>query len=128
LAVDVLLLALSAARRREILSLVRRRERSAGEIHRAIGAVTFGAVSQHLGVLERAGLVTARRDGRSRLYQARPEGLEPLRQWLQPMWDDALASLRRLAEADEAQAGERGRATRRAGGRRRAREKGRRGR
>ena len=50
------------------------RERSAGDIHRALGDLTFGAVSQHLGILERAGLVTARRDGRSRLYQARPGG------------------------------------------------------
>jgi DNA-binding transcriptional ArsR family regulator len=99
---DALLLALSAPRRREILSLLRRRERSAGEIHRALGTVTFGAVSQHLGVLERAGLVSARREGRSRLYQARPEGLEPLRRWLESMWDDALASLKRLAEAEEA--------------------------
>ena len=116
---DAILFALSAPRRREILSLVRRRERSAGEIHRALGAVTFGAVSQHLGVLERAGLVTARRDGRSRLYQARPEGLEPLRRWLESMWDDALGSLKRLAEGDEAEAARR---------RRRARGRGRRGR
>jgi DNA-binding transcriptional ArsR family regulator len=111
---DDLLLALRAPRRREILSLVRRRERSAGQIHRSLGAVTFGAVSQHLGVLERAGLVTARRDGRSRLYQARPEGLEPLRRWLESMWDDALASLKRLAEAEE---GEVERRRRQAGGR-----------
>ena len=100
---DALLLALSSPRRREILTLVRRRERSAGEIHRSLGTITFGAVSQHLGVLERAGLVTARRDGRSRLYQARPEGVEPLRRWLESMWDDALASLKRLAEADAAE-------------------------
>jgi len=102
---DTLLLALGAPRRRDILRLVRRRERSAGEIHRALGDVTFGAVSQHLGVLERAGLVTARRDGRRRLYQARPDGLEPLREWLASMWDDALGSLRRLAEAEEARPG-----------------------
>jgi len=102
--VDTVLLALGAPRRRDILRLVRCRERSAGEIHRALGDVTFGAVSQHLGVLERAGLVRARRDGRRRLYQARPEGLEPLRRWLETTWDDALASLRRLAETDEARA------------------------
>ena len=106
---DTVLLALGAPRRRDILRLVRRRERSAGEIHRALGGVTFGAVSQHLGVLERAGLVTVRRDGRSRLYQARPEGLEPLKQWLDTMWDDALASLKRLAESEEGQRRRRGR-------------------
>jgi DNA-binding transcriptional ArsR family regulator len=41
--------------------------------------VTFGAVSQHLRVLEDAGLVSVRRDGRRRLYQARREQLGPLR-------------------------------------------------
>jgi DNA-binding transcriptional ArsR family regulator len=99
---DATLLALAAPRRREILSLVRGRERSAGEIHRAVGEITFGAVSQHLGVLQEAGLVSVRREGRSRIYRARPEGLEPLRRWLESMWDDALASLRRLAEAEDA--------------------------
>ena len=79
---DAILLALGASRRREILGLLRCGERSAGEIYRALGDVTFGAVSQHLGVLERAGLVQVRREGRSRLYLARPEGLGPLREWL----------------------------------------------
>ncbi len=101
---DGLLAALGAPRRRAILHLVRRRERSAGEIHRALGDVTFGAVSQHLGMLEREGLVSVRREGRRRLYQARPEGLAPLQQWLESMWDDALASLKERAEADEARA------------------------
>ncbi len=39
---------LASPRRREILRLVWRRERSAGEIHRELGDVTFGAVSQQL--------------------------------------------------------------------------------
>jgi DNA-binding transcriptional ArsR family regulator len=102
---DALLHALGAPRRRDILRIVRRCERSAGDIHRALGDVTFGAVSQHLGVLERAGLVTARRDGRSRLYRARPAGLEPLREWLETMWDEALASLKALAEGEEPRGG-----------------------
>jgi len=102
---DHLLLALGTPRRRDILGLVRHGERSAGEIHRALGDVTFGAVSQHLAVLEQAGLVSVRREGRSRIYRARPEGLEPLRQWLASMWDDALASLKGLAEAESELAG-----------------------
>ena len=101
---DAVLHALGASRRRDILRIVRRRERSAGDIPRALGDLTFGAVSQHLGVLERAGLVTARRDGRSRLYQTRPAGLGPLKEWLESMWDDALASLKQLAESDETRA------------------------
>jgi DNA-binding transcriptional ArsR family regulator len=99
--VDTVLLALGAPRRREILSFICRGERSAGEIHRALGDLTFGAVSQHLGTLERAGLVSARREGRHRLYAARPEGLRPLREWLDSMWEGALLSLKTLAEAEE---------------------------
>lgn len=99
---EEVLLALGAPRRRQILALVARRELSAGEIHRALGNVTFGAVSQHLGVLERAGLVRARREGRCRLYEARPEGLAPLRRWLESMWDEGLAALKAHAEAEEA--------------------------
>lgn len=118
---DDLLRTLGAPRRREILALVRRRERSAGEIHRALGDVTFGAVSQHLGVLERSGLVSARRDGRRRLYQARPEGLAPLKRWLDSMWDDALASLKRLAEDEETEPRRTGGRPGSAGGERRRR-------
>lgn len=93
--------ALAAPRRLEILRLLRRCERSAGEIHRALGDVTFGAVSQHLGVLEQAGLVSARREGRSRFYTTRSLGLQPLREWLDDMWGDALARLKQQAEAEE---------------------------
>jgi len=100
--VDQLLQALAAPRRREILRLLRRRERSAGEIHRALGDVTFGAVSQHLGVLEQAGLVSARREGRSRFYATRDQGLQPLREWLDEMWKDALSLLKEQAEAEDA--------------------------
>ncbi len=98
---ELVLQALAAPRRVEILRLLRRCERSAGEIHRALGDVTFGAVSQHLGVLEQAGLVSARRDGRSRYYTTRNEGLQPLREWLDEMWADALGRLKEQAEAEE---------------------------
>jgi len=99
--VEQLLQALAAPRRLEILRLLRRCERSAGEIHRALGDVTFGAVSQHLGVLEQVGLVSARREGRSRFYATRNQGLQPLREWLDEMWGDALAQLKQQAEAEE---------------------------
>jgi DNA-binding transcriptional ArsR family regulator len=99
--------ALGTPRRREILRLVWREERSAGEIHRAIPDVTFGAVSQHLRVLEAAGLVARRREGRRRLYRARQEGLGPFREWLESMWDSALYRLKLRAELEEARRGPR---------------------
>src|SRR4029453_9218058 len=99
---EMVLQALAARRRREILRFLRRRERSAGEIHRALGGVTFGAVSQHLAVLEHAGLLFARREGRGRFYAPRDEGLRPVREWLDEMWSDALDRLKDAAEAEEA--------------------------
>lgn len=55
--------------------------------------VTFGAISQHLAVLREADLVTVRREGNRRLYQARKERLGPLRAFLEAMWEDTLDEL-----------------------------------
>jgi DNA-binding transcriptional ArsR family regulator len=98
---------LAAPRRREILRLVWREERTAGEIHRALSDVTFGAVSQHLRVLQDARLVEGRREGRHRYYAARKAELGPLRRWLEDMWDDALYRLKLRAELEEARRGPR---------------------
>jgi DNA-binding transcriptional ArsR family regulator len=54
--------------------------------------VSRPAVSQHLKVLASAGLVTATPQGTRRLYAARREGLAGLRDYLDGMWRDALAS------------------------------------
>ena len=93
--------AIGEPRRREILRLTWDREVGAGELHRAFGDVTFGAVSQHLGVLARAGLVDVRKDGRRRYYRARKHELGHLRAWLEAMWDAQLDRLATLAEDDE---------------------------
>ena len=102
-----LLQALGHPRRREILRLVWRGEKSAGEIHRALGDVTFGAVSQHLRALEGLALVRARREGRHRFYTADKGGLGPLAAWLESMWDDALYALKLRAELEEGRRGPR---------------------
>lgn len=93
--------ALAAPRRREILRLVWNRERSAGDIHRAMDGVSFGAISQHLGVLDSAGLVRRRDEGRFHFYTARRRELGPLGKWLERMWDEALSDLKRHAESEE---------------------------
>jgi len=89
----------SEPRRREILRLVWDRELSAGEIAGRFD-VTFGAVSQHLGVLRDAGFVTSRRDGNRRFYRADQARLGPLAKALEAMWTETLD---RLADAVEAQ-------------------------
>jgi DNA-binding transcriptional ArsR family regulator len=92
--------ALAEPNRRRILELVATTERSAGEIAAEFD-VTRSAVSQHLGVLREAGLVVERREGTRRLYRARPEGLLPLRDFLERFWDDRLERLRLAAELEE---------------------------
>lgn len=87
--------------RQAILLHVWRGEREAGEIHRAIGSITFGAVSQHLRVLREAGAVHVRRDGRRRLYRADHATLRPLRGYLEKMWARSLGDLKSLAESEE---------------------------
>jgi DNA-binding transcriptional ArsR family regulator len=89
------------------LRLVWNGERTAGEIHRALGDVTFGAVSQHLARLQSAGLVVRRADGKQRFYRARKQSLGPLRRWLEQMWSDALYELKWRAELEEARRGPR---------------------
>ena len=95
---ELALKAIAEPRRRAILRLVRDDELASGEIARHFD-VTGPAISQHLGVLKEAGLVTERRDGTRRLYLARPQGLADLRQFLDDFWDDGLDRLRTVAEA-----------------------------
>jgi DNA-binding transcriptional ArsR family regulator len=59
--------ALGDPTRREILRVLRERDRSAGEIA-AMFPITGASVSHHLSVLKEAGLVQAERDGRSIVY------------------------------------------------------------
>ena len=92
--------ALAEPRRREILALIRDRELAAGEIAGNF-EVTRSAISQHVGVLKQAGLVTERREGTRRLYRARPEGLADLRAFLDEFWSERLDVLVREAEREE---------------------------
>src|SRR5690348_12881667 len=99
--VKAILHALHEPRRREILRRTWTTERTAGELHRGFGDVTFGAVSQHLRVLAEAGLIECRRAGRHRYYRARHHELGPLRVWLEQMWSRSLSDLADLAEAED---------------------------
>jgi DNA-binding transcriptional ArsR family regulator len=63
--------------------------------------VTFGAVSQHLGVLRQAGFVAVRREGTRRWYRANREALAPYAPMLERMWATQLDRLAALAEEVE---------------------------
>jgi DNA-binding transcriptional ArsR family regulator len=97
---EAVLKAIAAPHRRQILSLVRDGELSAGEIA-AHFDVTRPAVSQHLTVLKEAGLVNERRNGTRRMYRVRPDGLAPIREFLEQFWDERLEALKREAELEE---------------------------
>ena len=53
-------------------------------------SVSRPAVSQHLKILDAAGLVTADKQGSHRIYAARQEGLDALRTYLSKAWDESL--------------------------------------
>ena len=92
------LAALGDPTRREIFERLSERPRAVGELARLL-PVSRPAVSQHLSVLKEAGLVAERAEGTRRIYRIDPEGLGPLRAWLDRFWDDAL--LRFAAEVEK---------------------------
>ena len=58
--------------------------------------ITRQAVSRHLGVLQRGGLVTVRKDGREQRYQLAVDSLRDAAAWIagiEQEWDARLAAL-----------------------------------
>jgi DNA-binding transcriptional ArsR family regulator len=108
-----MLAAVASPRRREILRLVWGRERAAGDIHRAMPDVSFGAVSLQLRALADAGLVTCRREHRHRFYSANRAALGPVGAALETRWDDALWRLKLHAELEQSRRGPKPRRRRR---------------
>ncbi|HMF05279.1 MAG TPA: metalloregulator ArsR/SmtB family transcription factor [Acidimicrobiia bacterium] len=94
---------LAEPRRRDILDLLRERERSVGELVKGMPLSQPG-VSKHLRVLREAGLVDVRVDAQRRWYRVRAEPLAEVDAWLAPyrrFWTDRLDALERhLDETD----------------------------
>ena len=111
---SAVLAAVASPRRQEILRLVWDRELAAGDIHRAMPDVTFGAVSLQLRALVNAGLLQSRAQRQYRFYRARPEAFGPVGDMLERMWGDALWRLKLAAELEDSRRGPRPR-RRRAG-------------
>jgi DNA-binding transcriptional ArsR family regulator len=82
------------------MELLRERPRAVGEIAREL-PISQPAVSQHLKVLKRAGLVVDRAVGTRRVYQLAPEGLAELHAYLEQFWTQALEGLKEAAERDD---------------------------
>jgi DNA-binding transcriptional ArsR family regulator len=89
--------ALGDRTRRHVFELLRSGPRSVGELAADL-PVTRPAVSQHLRVLEEAGLVTHRRQGTRNLYELDSAGVGALRDWVDGLWNEALARFRTAAQ------------------------------
>jgi DNA-binding transcriptional ArsR family regulator len=98
---DTLLKTLADPKRCEIVRLVWSEERAATDIAAHFPTVTRSAISQHLGVLRRSGLVRERREGTRRLYSVNHREVVRLREFLDSFWTDSLEKLRDLAESSE---------------------------
>lgn len=67
-------------------------------------AVSRQAVTKHLVILERAGFVDSRREGRQVWFGVRREGLDRSARWLAEIsadWERKLVGVKALAESDD---------------------------
>jgi DNA-binding transcriptional ArsR family regulator len=95
--------ALGHETRREILVLLKAGPLPVGEIAERL-PISRPAVSKHLRILERAGLVEHRPQGTQNIFRLRLAGFSAARAYLESFWDEALAGFQHLAErAEEAE-------------------------
>ncbi len=100
---DDTLSALADPTRRRVVDLLRKRPHRAGDLARA-SRVSAPAMSRHLRVLRRTGLIEEERnpdDARLRVYRLRPQPFRDLQSWLlevEAFWTDQLGAFRVHAE------------------------------
>src|SRR4051794_20708919 len=87
--------------RRAILERLLERPSAVGELAAGL-PVSRPAVSQHLRILKRAGLVTDRQVGTRHIYTVDPDGIREVREYWEQFWSLALARFKAIAD-DEAQ-------------------------
>lgn len=95
------LTALADPTRRQLLDLLSARGEATATVLAADLPVTRQAVVKHLVALDRAGLVTAHRQGREMRYEVRPAQLSATAQWMAQVaaqWDARLSLIKRIAE------------------------------
>ncbi len=89
-------------RRAIVERLLAKGELAVGDIA-APFAVSMPAISRHLAVLQRAGLIERRADRQRRLIRARPEALEAAESWIthqRAHWNAALDRLEAVLASD----------------------------
>ncbi len=102
--------ALSDPTRRAILERLAQGERCVGELVEPL-SISGPAVSRHLRVLERAGLLERTKTGRMRVCKFQPQPLDNATAWIEKhraFWDDKFDALTRYFEqTDEKKSKER---------------------
>ena len=88
--------ALGDPNRRAILELLGTGERSVQEIADVL-PISRPAVSRHLRLLKRAGLVVEEPRGTRRIYQLHDQGVEAVQAYVERVWGDAAARFRLIA-------------------------------
>ena len=83
--------------RREMLRALRKTPMTVGALARRF-PVSRPAVSRHVRVLEEAGLVEIKTDGKHSICAVRMQGFAPVRAYLDEFWELALARLEELAK------------------------------
>jgi DNA-binding transcriptional ArsR family regulator len=86
-------IALADPTRRKIFERLAAQRQSVGALALDL-PISRPAVSQHLRVLKKAGLVSDRAEGAKRVYQIDPAGLSVMRQWLDRFWERSLDAFR----------------------------------
>ena len=92
---DAVFGSLSDPTRRDILSRIRRRSMSVGEVARHY-KISLAGVAKHLEVLERAGLVRKTRQGKEQIVTIEPAALAAANDFLddyKQLWEQRLDSL-----------------------------------
>lgn len=90
--------ALASATRRRILDALRDHPRTTGDVCALVGELDRCTVMQHLGVLERAGLVIVQRRGRERWNHLSPLPIKHIHdRWISSYANTAVAMLDRLS-------------------------------
>jgi DNA-binding transcriptional ArsR family regulator len=92
---DAVFHALADPNRRTILRMLTERERSIGELVPSF-PISFVAVSNHMKVLEQAGLVIRRKQGRHQMCSLDRRGLDAAKDWLdthERFWTERLDAL-----------------------------------
>ncbi|MHA1565882.1 MAG: ArsR/SmtB family transcription factor [Alphaproteobacteria bacterium] len=95
----LILSALADPTRRQVFEALRVGPAPVGEIASRL-PVSRPAVSQHLKILLRAGLVRERRVGRRNFYDATPGGLDALRRYLEEIWGQVPVGIKAAAEEE----------------------------